>query len=72
MTRQEHLDWCKKRALGYVELGDLPNAWASMASDLRKHNETKNHPAIELGSIMMFSGKLETPQEMKKFIEGFN
>jgi hypothetical protein len=38
MTRQEHLDWCKGRALEYVKANDLRNAWASMASDLSKQS----------------------------------
>jgi hypothetical protein len=36
MNVQEHIDWCKQRALEYVEVGDLANAVASMMSDLRK------------------------------------
>jgi hypothetical protein len=34
LTRDEHLAWCKRRALGYVDAGDLTHAVASMASDL--------------------------------------
>ena len=34
MTRQEHLEWCKKRALEYVDMNDMGQAWASIASDL--------------------------------------
>ncbi len=71
-TRQEHLEWCKRRALKYVEIDDLKNAFASMTSDLRKHAETKNHPAIELGLMLMLSGGLSTRAEMQKFIEDFN
>lgn len=71
-TRAEHLQWCKDRALEYVESGDLNNAWASMASDMTKHDETKNHSAIMLGSEMLFSGHLSTADEMTKFINGFN
>ena len=37
MTRDEHLEWCKKRALEYLDEGDLQNAFASMGSDLSKH-----------------------------------
>ena len=33
MIRQEHLDWCKKRALEYCDKGDVQDAFASMASD---------------------------------------
>lgn len=72
MTRNEHLEWCKKRALEYVDMGDVTNAYASMVSDLRKHPETENHAALEMGAEMMFAGHLSTPEKMRRFIEGFN
>lgn len=72
MTRQEHLAWCKKRALEYVDMGDIPQAYTSMASDLNKHTETAGHPGIQLGMMLQLTGKLKTPDEMRKFIEGFN
>ena len=72
MTRTEHLNWCKTRALEYVDSGDLINAWASMTSDLRKHSETENHAAIELGMMLIVTNKLSTKLELRKFIEGFN
>jgi len=71
-TRGEHLQWCKDRALEYVDMGDLSQAWASMTSDLRKHSETINHSAIEVGFIMIYAGQISTPDEMRKFILGFN
>ena len=45
MTRDEHLAWCKRRALEYVGAGDLRQAVASMASDLKTHPDTDN-PAL--------------------------
>ncbi len=72
MTREEHLAWCKKRALEYIDMGDLPQAFASMASDLDKHTRTKGHSGIELGMMLLMIGHLSTPDEMRKFIEGFN
>jgi hypothetical protein len=72
MTRQEHLEWCKQRALAYCDVGDATNAWASMASDLSKHPETENHAAIQLGMMMFMGGMLNGVSEMRKFIEGFN
>lgn len=72
MTREEYLQWCKGRALEYVTKGDLKNAYASMASDLGKHEETKGHPAIMLGMQLLMSGRLSTPKEMTDFINGFN
>lgn len=72
MTREEHMIWAKGRALGYVDAGDCNNAFVSMASDLGKHEETKGHPAIELGMMLMMNGNLSTPEKMRKFIEDFN
>ena len=71
-TRAEHLAWCKKRALAYVDAGDLPQAFASMASDLTKHQETENHSGSQLGMMMLLAGHLNTADKMRKFIEGFN
>ena len=72
MTRTEHLQWCKDRALEYVRAGDLTQAWTSMTSDLGKHPETANHAAIQLGMMLQMSGGLDSPHEMEKFITGFN
>ena len=72
MDRSEHLEWCKKRALEFIEAGDLQQAYASMASDMRKHPETANNPAIDMGFQMIFGGLLSTAPEMEKYINGFN
>lgn len=72
MDRKEHLDWCKGRALAYVDACDIENAFTSMMSDLGKHEETKAHLAIELGMMLLLGGELSTVNEMRKFIEGFN
>ena len=72
MTRGEHLEWCKKRALEYVDMGDLNQAHASMLSDMRKHEETANHAALELGVMMMMGGQLSSSEKMRDFILGFN
>lgn len=71
-TRAEHLAWCKQRALEYCDLGDTNQAFASMASDLGKHYETQGHIGIRLGMTMMLGGHLNSAQEMRNFIEGFN
>jgi hypothetical protein len=71
-TRQEHLEWCKRRAHEYLDSGDVQNAYASMASDLNKHPETQGHSAVSLGMMLMMSGNLSTTEEMRKFIDGFN
>ena len=71
-TRDEHLEWCKKRALEYCERGDTMNALTSMFSDLKKHPETANHAGIQIGIGLMMIGSLNSPAEAKRFIEGFN
>lgn len=72
MNRAEHLAWAKQRALEYVEQGDMTLAFTSMASDLNKHEETCNHSALQLGTMLMVGGHLSTPDKMRRFIEGFN
>jgi hypothetical protein len=72
-TREEHLSWCKQRALAYVDRGDLTNALASMASDVRKHPETDTHAATVL--LAMEGTRCVMAQDMagmRRLIEGFN
>lgn len=44
MNRQNHLQWCKDRAIEYLDQDDLNNAATSMMSDMGKHPETANYP----------------------------
>jgi hypothetical protein len=71
-NREEHLGFCKKRALQYLEYGKVRDAFSSINSDLQSHPETKDHPGITLGMMQLMDGKLNTCEEMRKFIEGFN
>jgi hypothetical protein len=45
-----------------------------MTSDLRKHAETQSSVTLcgELGVALAMSGHLNTPEKMRKWIEGFN
>lgn len=72
MTRQDHLAFCKQRALEYVDANDLQQAFASMLSDLGKHEETVRHSGMRLGAALLVGGHLDTPYKMRHFIEGFN
>lgn len=71
-TRSDHLAWCKKRAMEYVNVGDNEQAFASMASDLSKHPETCGHGGMQLGMMLMMAGHLSTDRQMREFIQGFN
>lgn len=72
MTRGEHLEWCKKRALECLERGCINEAYMSMASDLQKHEDTADHIGIELGMMQMMGGMLKGDHDMRNFINGFN
>jgi hypothetical protein len=70
-TRDEHLQWCKDRALEYLDAGDVQNAIASMMSDLRKHEETKSYNQFieQMGLAVALSGDRV---QARRWIEGFH
>lgn len=72
MTRTEHMNWAKARAIEAVNNGDILWAFSSIASDLQKHPETQNHSGVQMGIMQMMSGGLSTPESMRHFIDGFN
>jgi hypothetical protein len=72
VTRSEHVAWCKKRALEYLDAGSPRDAVTSMISDLRKCPETVKHPGALLAINMVLAGRGLTPAEVRKWIEGFN
>jgi hypothetical protein len=69
ISREEHLAWCKARALEYVHEGDLADAVASMISDMGKHPET------EVSFVLVQLGMLYVTQHdddaVRRWIEGF-
>lgn len=70
MTRAKHLQWCKDRALEYVESGDYSQAVASMVSDLNKHDETRDSVsmAFHLGMAVQTTNN---KKEVEDYINGF-
>jgi hypothetical protein len=72
LTRDEHLAWCKGRALEYLGAGDLGAAVASMGSDLRAHSDTDN-PALDgLVSIGMMYVTDGDKASVQRWIERFS
>ena len=71
MTRQEHLQWCKKRALEYLDQYKIMEAITSMLSDLSKHEETREigEKLGPLGTMCVMNHDLPGA---RRFIEGFN
>ena len=73
MTRDEHLAWCKERAIREMEFtGDPKQGVVSMLSDLRKHPETAHHSGAQLGAMLLAGGHLDTDHAVRDFIKGFN
>jgi Tfp pilus assembly protein PilF len=69
MTRDEHLAWCKQRALEYLDKGDANNAVASMESDMRKHPDTQISGVLSmLGMRYLIDGDHAA---VRRWIEGF-
>ena len=68
MTREEHLEWCKKRALEFLPQ-DPVQGFTSMFSDLAKHPELENHVGIRIGvGFMMLPGWISNPEEVRRWI----
>lgn len=70
--RIEHLAWCKKRALEYLDRGDVQNAIASMLSDMSKNDDTARAIQGPLGMIGLMCVSSGNAHEARRFIEGFN
>lgn len=71
-TRAEYMEWCKKRALEYCDKGELQMAFSSMTSDLQKHTETEGHIGTMIGMQLLMNKQLNTPEQMRKYINAFS
>jgi hypothetical protein len=74
-NKKEHLEWAKKRAHEYVDIGDLPNAMASMISDLGKYEGTDKWDNTFLAFMSQDAIMFVIPKganAMKHWIDGFN
>lgn len=72
LTREQHLAWCKERALRELDAGDMTGAVVSMVSDLGKWER----PLYDTDTmeILTADGVLfrQTPDQVRNWIEGFN
>lgn len=67
MTREEHLASCKRRALEYLDRGELTNAVASMVSDMRDIETVS--PALMVVGAMAANNR--DVAAVRRWIEGF-
>jgi hypothetical protein len=72
MNRAEHLAWCKRRALEYIDRGQINEGLTSMMSDMGKHPETRAPMLDQLTVGLMMAGALSTPDQARKHINGYN
>ena len=79
MTRQEHLKWCKERAIAeydfYMKNDPKPalkNGIASIMSDISKHSETQSDSLKALCMMQLMSRPNMSRQEFVNFINEFN
>lgn len=68
-SRDEHLAWCKERALEYWRAGALSDAVASMGSDLDKHPGTGTNAALMALAMRYLID--HDADGVKRWIEGF-
>lgn len=74
-TRAEHLQFCKDRAMEYVNRGDLLEAVTSMMSDLEKHPDTASTPGGVLGMLGIMAAQQAQSGDREavvRYIKGFN
>jgi len=77
-TREEHLAWCKQRALVYVERGELVNALASFSGDIMKWEGSPGESIVgRAGDFLLALEGVRCVQAadragMRRLIEGFH
>jgi hypothetical protein len=72
-SRKDHLDWCKQRAIEYLDRGDIAKAYASMISDIGKWEGGDLYDALTLAYISMDAMLFRTTAaDMRNWIDGFN
>ena len=69
MNRDEHLAWCKKRALEYLDAGDLINAVGSMISDMQDLGTDAVNPYLMMIGAM--DAQAGDERAVRRWIEGF-
>jgi hypothetical protein len=67
LTREEHLAWAKKRALAHLDRGDVESAVASMACDLKTHEDLRKSATV--GALILLGCR--THGDVRRWIEGF-
>jgi hypothetical protein len=73
-TREEHLAWCKARALEYLDQFEIANALTSFMSDMEKHEETKiptEGALADLTLLALYRAADNDYDFIRRYIEGW-
>lgn len=68
MTLTEHVQWARRRAHAIVDVGDGADAFASMISDLKKHDETHAAAMMCFAAAMLVDP--DDKEAVKRWIDG--
>jgi hypothetical protein len=71
MTREEHIAFCERRALEYLDAGDLANAVASFGMDFPRHSETSRGVNPSLMGVALRAVMANDAVAVRRFINGF-
>ena len=71
MTREEHIKWCKERAIQEMDFyKDPKKAIISMMSDIGKHPETNSETLRNLCMMQLLTKPNMSRQEAINFLNG--
>lgn len=72
MNGEQHLAWCKGRAIFYLRRGEVAGGMAAFAADLTKHHDTNEMLQRGTGrSDIMHVSMTNDPAACIRFVEGF-
>lgn len=70
MSREQYIEWCNKRALGWLNAGKTQIALLTFQQDLEAKPEHNLTWYAEKGVFLMGAGLLETKEEIEAYING--
>ena len=70
--RQDHIAWCKGKAIELIKAGDAQGALVSFQHNMKTKHQTYVHPALLLIPELILANKLHTATQIQEFIEDFN
>lgn len=68
--RQDHVKWCKEKAIRTIDAGDIRGALISFGHNMRAKRATTSNPALLL--IPRIVKDFCVSKDAREFIEGFN